>query len=185
MPRSRGEEVSVGEEGAEPENKNGRVLREFLESESMLAVNTIWRGGSGYTYGSSRTEGEVERRVFTRVDYVLIPTECLRDVLNCRVMYKEGILLQLSKGVRLNLIDHAPVRVVMKMWPVRAATAGAGARVGGLDRRGLANAANGTGRETGRREQMGLRVREEMQKQGIARMLARAAELGGQGGRGA
>ena len=46
----------VGTEGAERENKNGKILREFCERTDMVAINTWWANG-GATYVTVREIG--------------------------------------------------------------------------------------------------------------------------------
>ena len=162
--------VAVGTEGAEVENKNGKVVREFMESERMVAINTVWRGGSGFTYSrrTSTSDGR-ESQVRTRIDYIILPQECRKDVWDCRVMYKDAVRLQTGTARTIN--DHVPLRVLMGMWPVGAQMEGGKGRNGKVDVHGMARAAQGVEGEAHRRAELGERVRRGMEERGVEGLL--------------
>ena len=63
----------IGPEGAEKENKNGKLLREFCERTDMVAINTWWPRGGGATYFTAREIDGRLRKYSSRIDYELIP----------------------------------------------------------------------------------------------------------------
>ena len=102
----------IGPEGAEKENKNGKLLREFCERTDMTAINTWWPKGGGATYFSAREIGGRIRKYSHRIDYVLIPIGEMCRIRDCRVLMREGLQLQNTQRALGHLIDHVPVRVV-------------------------------------------------------------------------
>ena len=66
--RDQADYVHIGTHNIEEENPNGMFLREFLEGEQMVAVNTYVHDAPGWTWSHLDQHGD--RR--TRVDYVLV-----------------------------------------------------------------------------------------------------------------
>ena len=98
------ESTSVGVSGAELENSNGRLLRNFLEQFGLVAVKTI-RGSQSTFYPGSTIGAN------SRVDYICCPASMWysSQVDNPRVLMAEGDRLQLVKAARR--VDHRPVAV--------------------------------------------------------------------------
>ena len=101
----------IGPEGAERENKNGRILREFCDRTGMVAINTWWPHGGGATYFTEREVGGRTRKYSSRIDYILIPAGEMSRIHECRVLKKEGLQMQHTRKALAYLIDHVPVRV--------------------------------------------------------------------------
>ena len=98
----------VGPEGAEVENENGCIMREFLEEERMVAVNTWDRQAAGHTWTGGRKAKQ-------RVDYILIDI----DKFTTDVKSYRGVREQKNLRARAGLYvtDHIPVGVSMKIAP--------------------------------------------------------------------
>ena len=91
----------IGAEGAEEENKNGELMREFLEFADMVAVNTTNAATAGWTWSSA--DGEVR----TRVDYVLVDRKLYER--GGEVQRSGALHAQLRASVEKQVHDHVPV----------------------------------------------------------------------------
>ena len=127
----------IGPEGAERENKNGKLLREFCERTDMIAINTWWHKGGGATYFSAREIGGRIRKYATRIDYVLIPKGEFRRIRHCRVLMREGLQLLNAQRALCYLIDRVPLRAIREGQAIGEMTKTLKVRRR-LDREGLA-----------------------------------------------
>ena len=155
----------IGTEGAERENKNGKILREFCERTGMVAINTWWPRGGGATYFTARDIGGRNRKYSSRIDYVLMPVEEMNRIQECRVLKREGLQLQHSRQALAYLIDHVPVRVKHAGLAVGETMKNRSNRRK-LDREGIAWDAQQGGE---RRAQLAQKMREMMNEPWIKR----------------
>ena len=96
----------VGGEGAVEENENGRILREFLEAEKMVAANT-WMAAAGPTWiGDGRT---------SRVDYILVDEQLWAGQKRVVRRVREHRALRARAGQRFN--DHVLLGVWVRLKP--------------------------------------------------------------------
>ena len=144
----------IGPEGAEKENKNGKLLREFCERTDMVAINTWWPRGGGATYFTAREIDGRLRKYSSRIDYVLIPKGEMNRIRDCRVLKREGLQLQNTHRALCYLIDHVPVRVLHEGLAVGELMTTRTVRRR-LDREGLASDAQNGGQ---RRTQLAQRM---------------------------
>ena len=90
----------VGAHGAEKENHNGTLMREFLEHENMVAVSTRVPNASGKTWFGGNGGA-------TRVDYILVDQAMTCGV--WEVWLSREIHRRLRTLVGLEVIDHVPI----------------------------------------------------------------------------
>ena len=102
----------IGPLGAEEENPSGEILREFLEQEDMIALNTWEPEASGITWQGGRNAS-------TRVDYILqTRTDKEKHTRNSRVPEMRRRLRAMA-GLEDN--DHIPLRLHFRLRPWKEA----------------------------------------------------------------
>ena len=103
------EYVHIGGQGAEKENYNGTLMREFLEHHDMVAVNTWDSASSGWTWKSS------DQKVKHRVDYVLVDRGWMEE--GGQAIADYGRHRRLRDAVGRHYYDHVPVGWKCKVQP--------------------------------------------------------------------
>ena len=99
----------IGGCGAQLENRNGALLRQWATEQRLQLLNTTWASGSGPTWCGGR-------RAAHRVDYVAVDIDTHLDVQKVWVDYSKAVSLQLSHSH--SWLDHAPVMVefTYRLW---------------------------------------------------------------------
>ena len=92
--------VHIGDHGAETENINGKLMREFLEKTNMVAVNTKFREASGKTWYGGKGGA-------TRVDYILVDETNIHD--GDRALLSRELHRRLRTMIGLEVNDHVPI----------------------------------------------------------------------------
>ena len=90
----------IGEFGAETENANGTLMREFLGHTNMIAANTTDPMASGKTWYGGKGGA-------TRVDYILIDQESTQGA--WKVWRSTEMHRRLRTLVGLEVMDHVPM----------------------------------------------------------------------------
>ena len=159
-----GEDQGIGRVRAERENRNGRLLRQFVDRVGMVAINTWWKGGSGHTYARMDEQGMNVRK--SRVDYILVPMQLYGSVCTCEVLQDIGVRLQNTRTALTYMVDHAPVRVRIRGRPYEGT--GEASKVRRLDRTQLSLDTQGRNGEAGdaRRQSFTQIVRAGLDKEG-------------------
>ena len=112
---------SVGCAGPEVESVNGKMLREWLTTQHLAAVNTHevqegWRGKSapkGWDTGATFRRWDGAK---SRIDYLAVPTGVLGEVERVEILDLSAHKLQLANCAQLR--DHQPLRMMIpyKLW---------------------------------------------------------------------
>ena len=98
----------IGPYGMEEENANGELMREFLEQQNMLALNTWDVRASGKTW----TVGKSSK---TRVDYILQTMNEYDE--RAKVCLAPAMRKMLRAAAGLEDGDHIPLRFCFRMKP--------------------------------------------------------------------
>ena len=88
---------AIGGVGAETESKNGSRFREFLDGNSMCAINTFVEDGGNTWYGNGAVKA-------VRNDFICCHKSLLPSVVSCRIL--DGV--ELSENTR---VDHRALAV--------------------------------------------------------------------------
>lgn len=78
-------------------------MAKALDNMDMTAINTVSKEGSGSTYFSKNGT----KRIKTRADYILTPSNCTTMFRGTKTEAEKGFRLQGNAGLELN--DHIPV----------------------------------------------------------------------------
>ena len=91
----------VGPWGAEEENYNGQLMREFLEQNELMALNTWAERASGKTWRGGRGAA-------TRVDYIMTEVGQMRPGDKVELLHDMHRILRCLAGLEVN--DHTPLQ---------------------------------------------------------------------------
>ena len=94
------ESDSVGRCGAEIENSQGRMMRQFCERTGLIVANTY--------KGCEKTYWSMTGQATSRIDYLLLPTRW-REKYEVKVMKRLGHAIQAATKTMMQ-IDHVPIK---------------------------------------------------------------------------
>jgi len=93
---------SIGPCGAEKENAQGKLLRNFCDKHGLAAINTGQTSGSGKSYWNSNG------RATSRPSYIVVPQSKKDQFTKCTVRKNLGYRVQCSESSLQ--IDHSPLQ---------------------------------------------------------------------------